>query len=601
MGDVLLIAGGKDPVAADYADHCAGRVCAKVCLVRDPEGCAAVGGSIGGAVLFLPRRLTESDRAILQEAVAVARKNAAGCVCVISSFRVHLGDRDAARVEAFVLECLWGFSGRVVVFRPGHVLSPRSRLSGLLRGAWFCFPLVSGRLRSCCVEGEELFAAIDEQLSPLTLCPSPVATGGSPVACGFGQTTGGPPVATGEGRKSRTFALLGRSLSWQARLRGHGKGHLARAYVALAAVLFPLAALRLLAGLLFAFAARRSPRLRAWHLDTLRPRSIKELLELYNPYNYRHVKVVGYNNGVVHFGQQFPGKTVVSTVRCNRLARLAGTVGEFDAGVTIRQATDVLGPRGKELPVLPNYSYVSLGTSFFIPIHGSASTVSTVAETIEKVLLYDPIRDRCVTARRSDPAFAHYLYNLAADVLLLRVWVQTKDKARYFVRRVESRDPPAGDVWSYFHDSQAANVEVRKAGSAADLVQVSRYYTEEAGGDGAALELPRDALGRLWDRLEENPISSVLFHALVRSLAFHVELFLPEKDFAVFWDSHRRLPILKIQLRFIRKDGFPHSPFREQDCIAADLFLRRKHRKAFETYLEEMLPAAACNPGKHSA
>ena len=33
-----------------------------------------------------------------------------------------------------------------------------------------------------------------------------------------------------------------------------------------------------------------------------------ELLALYNPYNYRHVKVVGYNNGVNHFGQKFAAK-----------------------------------------------------------------------------------------------------------------------------------------------------------------------------------------------------------------------------------------------------------------------------------------------------
>jgi hypothetical protein len=569
MGEAFLIAGGKDLVAADYAAHRAGR--GEVCLVRDPEGCALIAGPLEGVVVFLDRHLNARNRAMLSAVAGAARKHAAGCVCVVSSFRVHLGDRDAARAEDFVRECLRGFSGRVVVIRPGHVLSRHSGVSAFLRRSWFCFPLVPGRLKSCCVEGEELFDAIDRELA-------------------------------GQGRrKGRTFALLGRNLPWQDRLREQGKGRLARAYAALAAVLVPLAVLRLLGGLLFALAARRSPRLRAWHLDTLRPQSIKELLTLYNPYNHRHVKVVGYNNGVVHFGQRFPGKTVVSTVRCNRLARVQGPLAEFDTGVTIRQAMDVLGPRGKELPVLPNYSYVSLGTSFFIPIHGSASTFSTVAETIDKVLLYDPVQDRCVTARREDPAFGRYLYNLAADVLLLRVCLRTKDKSRYFVQQVESRDPPAREIWSYFHDAKASNVEVRKAGSAAETIQVSRYYTGETNGDGAALELPRDSLGRLWDRLEENPVSSVLFHALVRSLAYHVELFLSEEEFATFWATHRKLPIMKIQLRYIRRDGFPHSPFREQDCISADLFMRRKHRRAFEAYLVETLRTAKCNPGKHSA
>ncbi len=568
MDDVLLIAGGKDPVLADYAAHRAGR--GKVSVVHESAACGEL-GPLGGVVIFLDRRLPAGHRALLEAVAEAARKGAAGCVCVVSSFRVHLGDRAADRAEKFVRECLKGFTGRIVVLRAGHVLSRHSPVSAFLRTSWYCYPLVPGRLKGCCVEAEELFTAIDRELA-------------------------GPG-----GRKRRTLTLLGRNLPWQARLREQGTGRLARVYAALAAVLFPLAVLRLLGGLLFSLAARRSPRLRPWHTETLRPDSIKELLSLYNPYNHRHVKVVGYNNGVVHFGQAFPGKTVVSTVRCNRLARVQGSLAEFDTGVTIRKAMDVLGPHGRELPVLPNYSYVSLGTAFFIPIHGSASTDSTIADTIEKVLLYDPVQDRCLTARREDPAFGQYLYNLAADVLLLRVCLRTKEKSRYFVRQLESQDPPAQEIWSYFHDSKASNVEVRKAGSAAETVRVSLYYTGEAAGDREALELPRDSLGRLWDRLEENPVSSFLFHALVRSLAFHVELFLSEQDFATFWETHRKLPLLKIQLRYIRRDGFPHSPFRDQDCVAADLFLRRKHRRAFESYLKQTLPAARCNPGKHSA
>src|SRR4029077_11255678 len=141
--------------------------------------------------------------------------------------------------------------------------------------------------------------------------------------------------------------------------------------------------------------ARRSRLLRPWHVETIRPRSLAELLAIYNPYNYRHVKVVGYNNGVVHFGQRHPGKTVLSTVGCNRV-RVHQSVALCDAGVTVRQATDALRPRGQELPVLPNYSYVTLGTAFFVPIHGSASQCSTIGDTIEKVVLYDPVRDRLV-------------------------------------------------------------------------------------------------------------------------------------------------------------------------------------------------------------
>src|SRR5262249_37843888 len=140
--------------------------------------------------------------------------------------------------------------------------------------------------------------------------------------------------------------------------------------------------------------------------------------------------------------------------------------------------------------------------------------------------------------------------------------------------------------------------EIRKSGAAAATVQVYQYFTAKDHCEQAALEQPRDALGRLWDRLEENPITSFLFHTLTRSLAYHTELFLSEQEFARFWETHRALPIRKIQLRFIRRDGWPHSPFRDRDCISVDLFMLKKHRNRFESYVKQTLPTARTNPGK---
>jgi len=42
--------------------------------------------------------------------------------------------------------------------------------------------------------------------------------------------------------------------------------------------------------------ARYRPSLRRWNVGTLYPRSFRELLAIYNKYNHRHVKVVGYND-----------------------------------------------------------------------------------------------------------------------------------------------------------------------------------------------------------------------------------------------------------------------------------------------------------------
>ena len=90
-------------------------------------------------------------------------------------------------------------------------------------------------------------------------------------------------------------------------------------------------------------------------------------------------------------------------------------------------------------------------------------------------------------------------------------------------------------------------------------------------------------------------------HALTRHFAWHVELFFTAEEFATFWAGHRALPLRKIQLRAIRRDGFPHSPFRDHDCVSADLFMFRRHRRRFEEYLARTFAVVRSNPGKHSA
>jgi FAD/FMN-containing dehydrogenase len=345
--------------------------------------------------------------------------------------------------------------------------------------------------------------------------------------------------------------------------------------------------------------ARLRPRWRGRHFDTLRPRSLGELLALYNPYNYRHVKVVGYNNGVVHFGHRFPGRTVVSTVNCDRVVRTADDEIKVDCGVTIRKARDFLADSGQDLPVVPNYSYVCLGTAFFVPIHGSASDCSCVAGTITRAVLYLPGEDRLVSAGRDDPAFRDHLFNQSSDALVLRLCLRVKPRASYYLDTQELTDPGADALVAALRDERAANVEVRKPRAAGDVVRICRFYTD-AGAPSPALEVPRDSLGRLWDRLEENPVTSFLFHALTRCLAWHVELFFTAEEFARFWQGHRALPLRKIQLRYLRRDGFPHSPCRDHDCVSVDLFLLRRHRRTFEDYLKATFAVVRFNPGKHS-
>ncbi len=347
--------------------------------------------------------------------------------------------------------------------------------------------------------------------------------------------------------------------------------------------------------------ARRSPGLRQWNVQTLKPRSFEEIVSLCHRGNRAHVRVVGYNNGVNHFGHRYQGKTIVSTVRCHTLRHAGPTTLKADCGATVRQALDFLAQSNQELYVVPNYSYVCLGTAFFVPIHGSAVEFSTVADTVCGVVLYDPDTDRIIAAKRQDAAFGEHVYNLNSQAVVLRLKLLTKPKAAYFVRRETLESPSADEILGALRDPRATNVEIRQSHAASGKVTVARYFTEPGTTSAPALELPRDALGRLWDRLEENPVTSFLMHALSRHLAWHTELFFTPREFDTFWREHHLLPLRKIQLRYLRRDGQPHSPFRAEDCVSADLFLFRIHRSRFLDYLKTRLPSVRTNPGKHSA
>src|SRR5262249_8029438 len=252
-----------------------------------------------------------------------------------------------------------------------------------------------------------------------------------------------------------------------------------------------------------------------------------------------------YNNGVVHFGHRFPGRTIVSTVRLDRVVRTGPDTIKADAGVTVRQALAFLAADSQELPVVPNYSYVCLGTAFFVPIHAPPSGLPCVADPIPRAVLSDPARDRLIVATRDEPAFRDHVYNMKSDVVVLRLEVSVRPRSRYVVRHEELTSPPVEKVLAALRDDGPANVEARKASAAGRAVEVYRYYTgpDEAQG----LALPRDRLGSLWDRLEANPVMSYLFHLLVRRLAWHVELFFTPDELATFWRTHQALPLKKIQ------------------------------------------------------
>ena len=173
------------------------------------------------------------------------------------------------------------------------------------------------------------------------------------------------------------------------------------------------------------------------------------------------------------------------------------------------------------------------------------------------MVLYDPVFDRLISTSRDEPEFRSRVYDLNAEVLLLRLSLRVTPKSRYYVHQQELDNPDAVALLEALRDPKAANAEVRKSNAAGSAVQVIKYYNDAGDSDAPVLELPRDSLGRLWDRLEENPVTSFLMHALTRHLAFHVELFFTAEEFATFWKDHAGLPLRKSSSATSRRTACP--------------------------------------------
>jgi hypothetical protein len=521
-------------------------------------------------VLFLTRHLSPLDRRVIDRCVALAAESRSCRVYIVSSMAVHLGDRAWQLSESAVREQFEPIAeGSRIVLRVGNLGDVWTLHQTMLRLLAPLHPLIGTGFRSCFLTEQDLYSAIEwliEKDSPLD---------------------------------REVYTLLGANRPLGDVLKQHQARNIGSRMLTSVARAVSYLSIHRAMELFYKWLARRIPILRMCCLDTLEPSSASELMNFYNPLNLPHVAIAGYNTGVTHFGWKYPGRTVVKTTGCGKRVRVHNDMVDVDAGVTLKRVVAELAAVDRELYVLPNYSYISMGTTFIVPVHGSGSEVSTLGETIDRAMLYDPKLDRIVRVRRGDPAFSRYMYHPSSRALVLRLRFRTRKQSRYFVRRTTIEAPTAGEIWKLFHDPEATNIEMRKSRAASPAVEVLKYYSA-ATSDNSSMEVPKDSIGRLWDRLEENAVTSWLFHALVRRFGFHVELFLDEREFAVFWEAHRRLPLSKIQLRFVRRDDLPHSPIGFRDCISADLFMRRSQSETFLQFMREHLPHAKFNPGKHS-
>lgn len=554
---------------------------------------------------------------------------------------------------------------RLIVLRTGYVLSPSSSMTKKLKRLRRFLALLGPQLTSTFVTGEKLFSAINTELeqahsgkrttssavtSVLTMALTSHTTATDNASSDDSQDLSGKDSSRSQAKlgsaasfvgnssasgNTRYLTILGIRRNWHAVLteqmpersaeKSSGKAE------SLVASLFTRLGISWLICTMIRLFGVLVPSFRQVHFDTLKPRSVREIISLYNRHNCRYLQLAGYNNGVNHFGWRFPEKTVVlttglpgktqlsdasmldlearlrSVVQGEKLdspsqnyAAVSGTHFTVDAGLTLKHCIQELNKVDREFYVVPNYSWISMGTLYFVPVHGSGSHVSTLGDTIEDVLLYDGDTEEFIFTRRGEQLFRDAMYDTSRHRLLLRLTLRVKPKSVYSVKHERLENPSAEDVLKVFEDPVASNVEIRKNRAANTSIDIRRYYVDSPSAAPGALEIPRDSIGRVWDRLEETPIVSTLFHWFVRRFAFHVELFLRPEEFAIFWNHHQSLPISKIQLRQMLKDGMTNSACAYENCLSADLFMTRSNRDVFLGFISTHLPHVRCNPGKQS-
>lgn len=639
-------------------------------------------------VVFIDRRVTAQLAKLIAALSQLASMVSYSCIVVLPSLLRHLSPRREVALQALLDQLSNSFHiprnrltpsviasasfsrfpgsadnsdaeilprpSRLIILRTGFVLSPSSSIARKLRRLSRFRVLVSPRLTTTFVTGEQLFSTITAELERPEPLSRTVRSETTPAAkttmddvlnprgtiitdvlhhshLPFPSESSDAP-ARSAALNTRQLTVLGARRSWTIAISDQLPAKTKGLSEQLTSLLLTWLGIPWLFYLCLRILIAVIPSLRQVHFHTLKPVSVTEILSLYNRYNCRFVKLAGYNNGVNHFGWTFPGKTVVLTTglpgkmhlsdspcsapdpqststmlhgECEthtaNTSLTSGTHFTVDAGLTLKQCIQELNTRDREFYVVPNYSWISMGTLYFVPVHGSGSKISTLGDTIEEVLLFDGDTEEFNFTRRGDRLFRETMYDTQRNILLLRLTLKVKQKSTYIVKAETRTNPSAEDILKVFDDPHASNVEIRKNHAAGPTVDIRRYYVDSPTIPTGGLAMPRDSIGRVWDRLEETPVVSTLFHWFVRRFAFHVELILRPEEFVIFWQHHRQLPVSKIQLRQMLRDDITNSACATQNCISADLFMTRGNRDAFMEFINSHIPHARFNPGKQSA
>jgi len=224
---------------------------------------------------------------------------------------------------------------RLVVIRTGYVFSPSSSMTSRLKSLRPLRALTGPQLSSTFVPGTTLFSAINselESLSPLRgrapnvkavassateIEPSSQSKNGR-VESSVSSHATSCEEASDSGQNSRFrsirhLTILGVRRSWQSVLAERAAEQHADDAESLLSILCRSLGVQWFIAVVIRMLIRLMPSARQVDFHTLKPRTVREIISLYNRHNCRDIQLAGYNNGVNHFGWKFSDKTVVLT------------------------------------------------------------------------------------------------------------------------------------------------------------------------------------------------------------------------------------------------------------------------------------------------
>ncbi|MFN8710185.1 MAG: hypothetical protein ACK50J_26225, partial [Planctomyces sp.] len=455
------------------------------CLITETElRSCDVSSAPEEIVVFMEGSVTPRALRLMSLVRTLGQGNRTQCVVVITSLQRHLTENPDQTLEQTLLFQLKPCLSALTVIRTGMILSPNSSVTRSARRFGATLPLISPALSGTFLTIESLVAIIETEMQLQQLQDN----------CTPLTDSSGVRTLTVPGSRRLLRDVVSEVTSPPENVSSRIVQFAFQAAAAIGVRWMIAESLR--------FLAKISTSCRKLTSDTLHPQSVEELRQLCNRHSTDQIQIAGCNNGVRHFGWKFPSKTVVLTTRMPGRAELLDdppgvsfetlsftasvtpNVGKpvrrfrVDAGLTLKYCIDELARSGYEFFVVPNYSYISMGTLFFVPIHGSGSRVSTLGDTIEEVTLWNRCTEQHATARRGDELFRQVMYSPSGHWVVLSLTLAVRGRTRYTVHCESLHHSTADDILEILNDTEASNVEIRRHSASSTSIDVSRYYAE---------------------------------------------------------------------------------------------------------------------------